>query len=119
MVGVEDVVQDHDGPTARQLRAPARGQLLDALARDLLRRDVERAEQRPQRGVRAERLPALGESVQVQIKLGVRVVGCEPVRGVHGETRLADTGHAVDGDRPADIHRGQDSSKLRPAGGEV
>ena len=89
------VVQQKEDPLARDVITPAAGPGRHP-GRDLLHGDTGRQEQARQRVGRADRPLAGGVGVQREEELAVREVPGQPVRGVHGQGRLADAGHPVD-----------------------
>ncbi|GAB3879294.1 hypothetical protein GCM10027612_04850 [Microbispora bryophytorum subsp. camponoti] len=82
-------------------------------------RDVQRAQQPAQRGVRLQRLLTRGEALQIEIEPAVRIGGDEPMGHMHGQAGLAHARHAVDRGRAGGAQQLFDQGGLRFPAGEV
>ena len=116
LLRVDRVVEHDERPPAGQLRPPQR-RAFGGAGRGV--RDVQRAQQPAQRGLRLQRLLARGEAVQVEVEPAVRIRGGEPVGHVHGQAGLAHARHAVDRDRAGGAQQLFDQRGLRLPAGEV
>jgi hypothetical protein len=104
LLRVAGVVEDHQHPALGEDAAVQRHLRLEA-GRDPARRHLERVEQRAHRLGRGHRRGGRVEAAQVDEQLAVREAGSDPVRPVHRQRGLPDSGRARDDDdrnrRPA------------------